>query len=171
MTRVTLAIVLFMVALTSAAQMPGRGSRGGTGTGNPAQRAPVDRMRGNDPGAPTQIQLDMLEDDFKLTETQRPAWYAYADRVQKFADATTRARSEARTQAPASNAVEQLERISQEQHERQATIDEIRELGRTFYATLTPEQKVIADRRLAVPLAAIVSASTVVPETARGAPR
>ena len=101
------------------------------------------------PGAIVQVQLDQLEDDLKLVPAQIGAWRAYTDKVQKLADDTTRIRFEARTAAPGqSSAIQQLDEIAAQMRSRKAAVDEIVDLGRALYATLTPEQKSIADRRL-----------------------
>jgi hypothetical protein len=102
------------------------------------------------PGAAVQVQLDQLEDDLKLAPAQLGAWRAYTDKVQKLADDTTRIRFEARTSAPAqSSALQQLDEIAVQMHSRRAAVDEIVESGKALYVLLTPEQKSIADRRLA----------------------
>jgi D-serine deaminase-like pyridoxal phosphate-dependent protein len=95
------------------------------------------------------VQLDQLEDDLRLSPAQLGHWRSYADKVQKLADDTARSRLDARaaTSAPA-DAVQQLEQIAASTRDRAGSIDAIVEAGRVFYATLTPDQKVIADRRL-----------------------
>jgi hypothetical protein len=163
--------VLVSIAMSTAAwaQYPGgqSGTRGGAGGGRdgprpdtmraaPAVEAPLNA------GALVQTQLDQIEDELKLTPAQRGAWNAYADKVQKLADEVARIRFEARTATPAStSAPQQLDRVATDMRSRVAFVDEIVALGHAFYATLTPEQKVVADRRLALPLALL--ATGVVP--------
>ena len=109
-------------------------------------------------GALVQVQLDQLEDDLKLGPAQRGAWTAYADKVQKLADAIARSRFDARTTTPApSSAPQQLDRIAGAVRGRMSAVDEIVELGKALYATLTPEQKAIADPRLAAPLSLLAT--------------
>jgi len=85
----------------------------------------------------------------EATRTQIGAWRAYTDKVQKLADDTTRIRFEARTAVPGpSSAIQQLDEIAAQMRNRRTAVDEIVESGRALYATLTPEQKLIADRRL-----------------------
>ena len=103
------------------------------------------------PGALVQAQLDQLEDDLHLTPAQTSAWRAYADKVQKLADDTARARLDARLSTPARvDAVQQLEQLAGGIGGRKTAIDEIVDAGRALYATLAPDQKVIADRRLSL---------------------
>lgn len=152
------------LAAEVCAQIPGGqggaggpgGSRGGMGAGRggpppepvrsgSAQEAPLS------PGALVQIQLDQLEDDLRLTPAQVGAWTTYADRVQKLADDTARSRFDARLSTPApTSAVQQLDQIAGAMHGRMSAVDEIVDSGRTLYAMLTPEQRVIADRRLSL---------------------
>src|SRR5581483_2341256 len=117
--RLTLLALLCAVFLTDAcAQIPGRGGMGGGDRMRGSQRAPSERTAPTtSPGAATQVQLDALEDELKLTATQRQAWNAYADRVQKLADETSRLIFEARTgRTPAGTAVAQLEAIAGVEH-------------------------------------------------------
>ncbi|HZQ60935.1 MAG TPA: Spy/CpxP family protein refolding chaperone [Casimicrobiaceae bacterium] len=158
--RLTLLALLCAVFLTDAcAQIPGRGGMGGGDRMRGSQRAPSERTAPTtSPGAATQVQLDALEDELKLTATQRQAWNAYADRVQKLADETSRLIFEARTgRTPAGTAVAQLEAIAGVEHAKSTAVDEIVLLARDFYATLTPEQRSLADRRLASVVAALVT--------------
>jgi hypothetical protein len=168
--RARLLPVLFstlVLAAAASAQYPGgaggtggtggAGGRGGMGgMGGTRSAPPQDGMRRGppaeaplSPGAMVQVQLDQLEDDLRMTPAQLAAWRIYADKVQKLADDTARSRLDARaaTAAPA-NAVQQLEQIAGGARGRATSIDEIVAAGRTLYATLNDEQKVIADRRL-----------------------
>jgi len=170
----TVVAVLALVVLSTAAwaQYPGGGGggqgggRGGMGGGRGGP--PPDGMRGPpatdaplSPGASVQALLDQLEDDLKLAPAQRPAWTAYADKVQKLADTTARSRFEARTATPGrASAAQQLEQIDSGLRARTAAVDEIVDLGRALYATLTPEQKAIADPRLALPVSLLATGIT-----------
>jgi hypothetical protein len=166
------ALVAIAMSTAAWAQYPGGqggqgGTRGGPGGGRdgprpdanrsaPAAEAPLNS------GALVQTQLDQIEDELKLAPEQRAAWGAYADKVQKLADEIARIRFEARTSTPApSSAPQQLDRVAADMRGRAALVDEIAALGRTLYAALTPEQKAIADRRLALPLSLL--ATGVVP--------
>jgi len=165
MSMVLALLAAITMATTAWAQYPGGaggtggpggagGTRGGMGGGRGGP--PPDAMRGGppvdaplSPGAIVQVQLDQLEDDLKLVPAQIGAWRAYTDKVQKLADDTTRIRFEARTAAPGpSSAIQQLDEIDAQMRSRKAAVDEIVDLGKALYATLTPEQKSIADRRL-----------------------
>jgi len=155
-----LSLVMLAAAALAVAQTPG-GARG-TMSGGPEGMRP-DTMRGESgpgtdaplvPGALVQRQLDALEDEIKPgTPEQREAWGAYAGALQKLADAVARGRFEARASSTtAMPATEQFDRIASGMRTRAALVDEIAGLGRSFYATLTSEQKTIADQHLAQPL-------------------
>ena len=161
-------LVLYAVlalSTASVAQSPGGqgGSRGGMGGGRDGPRP--DAMRSApaadaplNPGAMVQKQLDQLEDELKLGAAQRDAWNAYADKVQKLADEVARSRFEARASTPGpSSAAEQLDRIAGTARSRTTVIEDIAGLGRAFYAALTPEQKRVADARLALPLSLLAT--------------
>jgi len=162
------------VAAEVCAQYPGGqggaggtgGARGGMGAGRggpppePVRRESAQETP-HSPGALVQIQLDQLEDDLKLSPAQIGAWRIYADKVQKLADETARSRLDARLSTPApTSAVQQLAEIAGAMHGRVSAIDEIVDSGRTLYATLTPEQKAIADRRLSLSVTLLATGVT-----------
>ena len=174
-------LVGFAIATAAWAQYPGgRGGPGGPGgtRGGTAERAgePPAGMRGAPSaaaplnlGAFVQIQLDQLEDELKLTPAQSGAWTAYAERVGKFADDVVRSQFEARAArtAPATGpAPEQLGRIADRMRNRLKTVDEIVALGTALYATLTPEQKTVADLRLSQTVATLTTGATTAGITA-----
>ena len=184
----TVVLLLAVIAMSAAAwaQAPGGGggggpggSRGGMGGGRDGPRA--DPPRGAPPaevplssGALVQMQLDALEDDLKLAPAQRGAWTAYADKVQKLADAIARSRFDARTTTPGpSSAPQQLDQLAGGIRSRMSAVDEIVDLGKVLYAALTPEQKAIADPRLAAPLSLLATgvAPAGVPEVGARSPR
>lgn len=127
-------------------------------------------------GAFVQIQLDQLEDELKLAPAQRGAWTAYAERVGRFADDVARSRLEARVaRTPQGSAPEQLGQIADRMRNRLLAVDEIVALGTAFYATLTPEQRAIADLRLAQTVAtlntSVITAVTAAPPSRDGRAR
>jgi hypothetical protein len=106
-------------------------------------------MRGAGPGSSPmiQVQLDQLEDALKLTAEQRPEWSRYADGVATLMDQLAQARQPGGP-APGS-AVDQLDALSATARSRVAAIADIADAGKRLYLLLTPEQKAVADRRLA----------------------
>jgi len=154
-----------MIAPPAFAQYPGgrglpaAGSRGGMGGGQAAQgpgktrdRPAADTLSASN--ASVMVQLDQLEDDLKLTPQQRAVWNAYADKVLRVADDMTRSRFAARTstQLTEGTAVQQLDQLAGSARNRLTAVEEIVEAGKALYATLTSEQKTIADHKLALPM-------------------
>ena len=168
-------LVGFAMATAASAQYPGgRGGPGGPAgaRGGAGERAgePPAGMRGA-PSAPAplnlgafvQVQLDQLEDELKLTPAQSAPWIAYAERVGRFANDVVRSQFEsraARTAPATGTAPEQLGRIADGMRDRLKAVDEIVALGTALYATLTPEQKAVADLRLSQTVATLTTGAT-----------
>lgn len=166
----TVVLLLCLIAPSVAlAQYPGGGARGGMG----AERGAPSRSmeRGSAPASlaagTTSAQLDLIEDDLKLTDAQRPLWLVYADRVQKLADQLARVQFDARTKAAEGTAAEQLDRLVADERYRSAAVEDIAAQGKALYASLSPEQRTIADKRLAAVLAPL---ATGAPNPSRGGP-
>ena len=177
-TKSALTVLLAAVAMISPAlfaQYPGGhgdwpgtgGRRGGMGGGQAAQgpgktRDPPAADTLSASGAPVLVQLDKLEDDLKLTPQQRAAWNAYADKVLRLADDMTRSRFAARTSArlTEATAVQQLDQLAGSARNRLTAVEEIVEAGKALYATLTSEQKAIADRKLVLPMLSLATGAS-----------
>jgi len=150
-----IAALLIAAATTSTAtlaQIPGRQAHTVPGSSSTRDRTAADALAGN--GAPVLVQLDQLETELKLSPEQRPTWNAYADKILSLADDMTRSRLVARM-APRptdASAIQQLEQLAESERKRLTAIDEIADAGKAFYATLTAEHKLIADRKLVLPI-------------------
>jgi hypothetical protein len=112
----------------------GGGPRGGFGPGfagaNPAERADA--------------RLAFLKNELKITEGQQAAWNAYATQVK-----TQASTMEAfRTQQPAAadSAAERIAQHAQRMKLRGTQAEAMSAAVKDLYATLTPEQKAIADQ-------------------------
>jgi len=104
--------------------------------------------------APVQMEVIMYElhEDLRLTPAQQPAWQSYADKVRALAADLARERSRAQTGAPAGaqlNALQQFDRTLDAARNRLTALEDIAAAAKTLYDTLAPEQKSIADARLA----------------------
>ena len=92
-------------------------------------------------------QLMDLADDLKLAPAQRAAWAAYSTRVQQLADDVARNRNALRF--PKGTAPEQLEFVAETLRNRLTALEDITDAGKALYAVLTPDQRAVADNRLA----------------------
>ncbi len=121
--------------------------------GAPPGRGPGDSARdgqmgiAGDPVAQTEMNLSSLAEDLKLTPVQTGAWTRYADRLRKFAGDVARNRSAMRF--PKEPAPQQFDLLVGSATNRLTAIEELADAGRKFYETLEPDQREIADRRLA----------------------
>jgi hypothetical protein len=145
-------IGLAVTPLVAQAQMPG----------GHVQPPPTPKARPPESptnvGAPVLVQLDQLETELKLTPEQRPAWNAYTDKVLRLADDMTRSRFAARASPNTDlSAVQQLEALTDSERNRLTAIEDITAAGKAFYATLSSDQKSIADRKLILSIRALAT--------------
>ncbi|MFO1312712.1 MAG: Spy/CpxP family protein refolding chaperone [Burkholderiales bacterium] len=98
------------------------------------------------------MRMSQLEEDLNLTAAQMPQWKAYRSRVMDMLDDMKRG---ARVSASETNAVKRLDGLADLARNRLAAVEDIVEAGKALYAVLTPAQKEVADRRLALPLATL----------------
>ncbi len=155
------------MASMAHAQFPGGGGGGGRGGmgggmgGGPPGRSAADGPRAGpaasagDVVAQTELNLSSLAEDLRLTSAQVNAWTRYADRLRKFADDVARNRSALRF--PQDPAPHQFDLLVGSATNRLTAIEEVADAGRKFYETLTPDQREIADRRLARIVAPLVT--------------
>ena len=165
------AIVTLLIAAASStpvfAQYPGGHAQPGPGSNGTRGRAATEDLASN--GAPVLVQLDQLENELKLSPEQREAWNAYADKILGLADDMTRSRFVARTSPRPTDAtaIDQLDQLAASERKRLGTIDEIAAAGKALYATLTADQKRIADRKLVLPIRPLAT-GIVLPATGGG---
>jgi hypothetical protein len=145
-------VLLFAIATSASAQYPGSPSGGRPAPGGAAAARGQPPQGVAAPAGPAsspmiQVQLDQLEDELKLTTEQYPDWNRYADSVAALMDDIRRARQPGTT-TPA-HANDQFDALVAVAHQRVASLERIAEAGKNLYATLTPAQKQVADRRMA----------------------
>ena len=144
-----------VVALPAAAQSGGGGGRpggmGGMGGAAGAGARPPAEARGVAANLPelVQIRLAQLEEDLNLRPAQLPLWHAYRDRVLGLLDDVRRA---GRAAASESSAPQRLDALADIARNRLTATEDIADAGKALYKALTPEQREVADRRLALPL-------------------
>lgn len=98
------------------------------------------------------IRMSQLEEDLQITAQQMPQWKAYRTRVMDMLEDMKRG---PRVSASETNAVKRLDGLADTARNRLAAVEDIVDAGKALYAVLTPAQKEVADRRLALPLATL----------------
>jgi hypothetical protein len=173
--RIAVAIVAVAMtgalgAVPAAGQMPGggRSQSGSSGASHlPPMKSAADSRAADAPvGLIAQVQqnLDRTADELRITAGQQKAWDAYATRVVRLADDIARTRYTIRdVQSGNLTAPQLFDRITETAQNRLTAIEDIAEAGRALYDRLTPDQKQMADRRLAA--IALSLASGVAPST------
>ncbi len=150
----TVLVAAATVASLAAAQSPGGGrpgGMGGMGQGPGAGSRPTEGGRAACANLPelVQLRLSQLEEDLDLRPAQLPLWKTYRDRVLQLLDDVRRA---GRVAASETTALQRLDALTDVARNRLAATEDIADAGKALYAALSPEQRAVADRRLALPL-------------------
>jgi hypothetical protein len=98
------------------------------------------------------LRMSQLEEDLNLTPAQLPQWNAYRGKVQGMIDDIKRG---PRVSASETTAPKRLDGLADTARNRLAAVEDIVDAGKALYAVLTPAQREVADRRLALPLATL----------------
>ena len=157
--RVTLAILLLAALSGQAdAQYGGGGMRRGGGTGDrdrsraddPAMRREAPVMGANDQ---VRMQLNNVRATLRLTPEQAAVWQVYENKVVDLLDDLSRGV----TQPQGGNALKQIDSRVDVVRNRLTAMEDIAEAANKLYASLSDEQKSVADRTLAGTLPALYS--------------
>lgn len=111
------------------------------------------------------VRMSQLEEDLQLQSKQLPAWNHFRDRVQRLLDDRRR---QIRGSTAEMTAPQRLDALADNVRNRLAAVEDVVDAGKTLYTQLTPEQRIVADRRLALPLATLAGTDPRGDE--RGAP-
>ncbi len=159
-----------LVVSAASAQYPGGGRGGMGGMGGSSTRmqdGTRNRMPADTPVSLTgqiQMQLGRLADELQLTPAQQASWGTYSDRVLKLADDIARARFVARSpDASDTTALQQFDRLADVARNRMTAVEDIVDAGKALYAGLSPQQKAIADRSLAMIALQLAGSGTAPP--------
>jgi hypothetical protein len=98
------------------------------------------------------IRLSQLEEDLQFTSAQLPLWKTYRSRVMEMVEDAKRG---ARVSASETTAPKRLDALADMARNRLTAVEDIVDAGKALYASLTPAQQEVADRRLALPLATL----------------
>jgi hypothetical protein len=108
----------------------------------------------HDPLAAADKRLARLKTDLKITSAQESAWNAYAGQVRQHAGEMQALHNQMRQQRESASgntrpsAPERVERQAQFAKQQGEYLERLAGLTKDLYATLTPEQKTLADQRL-----------------------
>jgi hypothetical protein len=159
MTRTGRRIVLLTAAALFAAGDAGAQWGGIPGTGRPgglrSRNGMADKSQQRAPEAPRanafQTTLEELRIDLKLDAAQQAAWNGFADKLAALlADvARERSRSQPGTEAATLTAPAQFNHLAMVEQNRATAIEDIAASAKSLYEKLSPEQKAVADGRLA----------------------
>jgi protein CpxP len=131
----------------------GMGRRGGGMGGNQGGQSGSNERSVPNPNresaAPQQqVVLEELRIDLKLTPAQQPAWNTYVDKLAAIAADAARERTRAQGM-PQGNAPQQFDRAIDTARNRLTALEDVAVAAKALYASLSDEQKVVADTRLA----------------------
>ena len=169
-------IVVFMAisALDALAQFGG-GNRGRMGGAPPAGGMQRGEATGGGDNFATLLdyRLESFQEDLRLTPNQQKLWDAYADRMRALGADIVRERERTRTPAATQLAApRQIEHLLDVTRNRMTAFEDIAASTRNLYESLTPDQKLLADSRVAtlVPLLAGNAAASGAPDQMRQNP-
>ncbi len=164
---ITVGFILAVGESESSAQFGGRGGLGGIFGGTPrggrGDRGENTQNRESrvDGPAPdsyqqTEHNLMLMEVDLHLAPQQQGPWQSFTQKVLAYASDLSRERARIGVPVSEGTAVSGLQSIDQATdgaRERLAELEDIRDTANALYATLSPDQKKIADTRIATIIA------------------
>ena len=145
------AFAVSLPASAALAQSPGGSGRGSILNKPQPLGQPPDPQRpviNENPVEMLEYRLGQLYADLKLTQAQEKGWNAYAERLRALVSDIVRERERAFANSTL-NSVKQLEQATDTLRNRLTALEDISAAARTLYDSLTPEQKIAADPRLA----------------------
>jgi Skp family chaperone for outer membrane proteins len=104
-----------------------------------------------DPVAAADQRLARLKADLKITAAQETPWNAYAEQIKQHAGEMQALHNTMQNSASGNTrptAPERVERQAQFAKQQQEYLEKLAVVTKDLYATLTPEQKTLADQRL-----------------------
>ena len=141
------------------AQFGSGGMGGGMGGGmrGGRSRQQGDSMKGGEQRRQSQqnilddveYRLDLLQEDLKLKPEQFTAWAAFSDKTKAYATDLARERSRGRVDTPGT-ALQQINHAVDTARNHVTALEDIAAAAKALYDGLSPEQKTLADSRLAL---------------------
>lgn len=166
-TVITVGLVLAVGASESSAQFGGRGGLGGIFGGTPqggrgdrgentqTRESRVDRPV-PDSYQQTEHNLMLMEVDLYLTPQQQRPWQLFTQKALAYASDLSHERALIGvpiSEGTAINALQYIDQATDGARSRLAELEDIRDAANALYATLSPDQKNIADTRIAAIIA------------------
>jgi len=173
MIAVLIGVAAASTALEVAAQfgggMPGGGMRGNR---NRADGPATNQRPLVQDNSPEQLEdrLGMLEEDLRLSAEQRAAWQSYADKVRSLINDIGRDRERSPLGGAEMSSLAQINRTVDAARNRLTALEDIAASAKTLYGSLSPQQKVVADPRLATIVSAVVGAGSIADRSGRSRP-
>jgi len=160
-----IAMLVFALAATeSFAQFGGMGGMSGRSRGGNRDQGNSQENRNyrpvqqeNDTFEQIEYRLQSLEEDLHLQPEQQASWGAFAAKVRAYAGDLARARARAMTSSSTGgtsvSGVQYIEQAADTARNRATALDDIAVSAKTLYAGLKPDQKMLADVRIATIIA------------------
>jgi LTXXQ motif family protein len=151
-------VIIAICEQNSFAQFGGRGGLGGIFGGQPrTRRGNTQNSTGNVPRPvpdfyqQTDFRLSVIEANLELTPQQKQPWQTFVDKVRAYAVDVSRERSHASVPAsdgPPISGLQHIDLIADGARIHVTELQDIRTAAGALYATLSPDQKKIADERM-----------------------
>lgn len=155
---VIISVIIAIGEQNSFAQFGGRGGMGGTFGGQPRmKRGNTQNSTGNVPRPvpdfyqQTDFRLSVMEANLELTPQQKQPWQTFADKVRAYAVDVSRERSHvsvSSSEGPPISGLQHIDLITDRARIHVTELEDIRAAAGALYATLSPDQKKIADTRM-----------------------
>ena len=100
----------------------------------------------------TEHRLALMETDLQLTSQQKEPWQAFADKVRAYASDVSRERARAGippSEGTSVSGLQHIDLVTDGARIRLNELEDIRTAANALYSTLSPDQKKIADARMA----------------------
>ncbi len=155
-------------AMAQAGGGPGRPATGAPRGGGTPERPADERPAGPNLNELVAVRMSQLEEDLRLQPQQGAAWSRFRESVQRLQDDRRRT---ARATPAEARAPQRLDAIADGARNRLAAVEDVVDAAKALYALLSPEQRSVADRRLALPLSTLAGTDTRTDERGAAASR
>ena len=159
---------VLMLAIAAADVSAQMGSRRGSGRVGPDRAAKTQEKPQNSVDQLALI-LAELQEDLKLTADQQAAWDAYARNVEALASDLARERGRTK-EVMQMQVLQRLDHAVDVARDRLTAVEDIAAAAKKLYAGLTPEQRSVANPRLATATAAAADSGSANAGTRPGPP-